>query len=115
MVPAQFTTCCTQCGELAAAGWMTCDGSPIAIFGWACKIPSKTQSRPKPIRSTWRHAGSAEGPPGGPAGPACPPAGAAAGEGPGAACSPAWAAGSHARTVIQASPSSPKISSAMIP
>ena len=38
---------------------MTCDGSPIAIFGCACKIPSKTHSRPKPIRSTWRHVGSA--------------------------------------------------------
>jgi hypothetical protein len=52
VVPAQFTTCCTQCGELAAAGSMTCDESPIAIFGWACRIPSNTHSSPKPTRST---------------------------------------------------------------
>ena len=32
-VPAQFTTCCTQAGELAAVGWITWDGSPIAIPG----------------------------------------------------------------------------------
>ena len=66
---------------------MTCDGSPIAIFGWACKIPSKTHSRPKPTRSTWRHAGV------GPRRPQAslfrpPPAGVSAGEGPGTACSP---------------------------
>ena len=80
---------------------MTCDGSPIAIFGCACKIPSKTHSRPKPIRSTWRHTGSATVAEAGPAVPACPLA---------------WAAaGCRARTAIQASPSSPKISSAMIP
>ena len=101
MVPAQFTTCCTQCGELAAVGSITCDGRPIAIFGCACKMPSKIQMIPNPIRSTCRQAGSA---------------GTAAGEPPGPACSPGCAAaGSHARTVIQASPSTAKISSAMIP
>ena len=114
MVPAQFTTCCTQCGELAAAGWMTCDGSPIAIFGWACKIPSKTHSRPKPIRSTWRHAGSAAAPQA--AGRSRLPTGRGpCGRGARRRLLAAWAAGRHARTVIQASPSSPKISSAMIP
>ena len=58
-MPAQFTTCCTQCGELAAVGSMTCDGSPTAIFGWACKIPSRTHIRPNPMRSSRRQAGSA--------------------------------------------------------
>jgi hypothetical protein len=34
-VTPQFTRCCTQCGELAAAGWMTCEGRPAGILGWA--------------------------------------------------------------------------------
>ncbi len=38
---------------------MTWDGRPIAIFGWACKIPSKTHSSPNPIRSSCRQEGSA--------------------------------------------------------
>ena len=94
-MPAQFTRCCTHFGELAAMGSMTCDGRPMAIFGWACKIPSKTHSRPKPTRSSCRQSGSAWVAAGGP---------------PGAA-----ATGSHARTVSQANPSTAKISSAMIP
>ena len=80
-------------------GSITCDGRPIAIFGWACKIPSTTQMRPKPIRSSCRQAGSA-----------------AAAEPPVPAASPApAAAGSHARTLSQASPSTTKISSAISP
>ena len=59
LVPAQFTRCWTQPGELAAAGLMTCPGSPPAMAGWACSRPSKIQRTPKPIRSTWRHNGSA--------------------------------------------------------
>jgi hypothetical protein len=41
-------------GELAAIGSITCDGSPIAIFGWACRIASNSQRMPKPIRSSCR-------------------------------------------------------------
>ncbi len=58
-MPAQFTMCCTQPGELAAAGWMTCEGRPTAMAGWACSRPSKIQMTPKPIRSSWRQPGSA--------------------------------------------------------
>ena len=59
LVPAQFTRCWTQPGEAAAAGWMTCEGSPTAMDGWACSRPSKIQMMPKPIRSSWRQPGSA--------------------------------------------------------
>jgi hypothetical protein len=59
--------CCTQLGELAAAGWMTCAGSPSAMDGWACSRPSKIQMTPKPMRSSWRHPGSATVPAGSPA------------------------------------------------
>ena len=92
VVPPTFTRRCTHCGEAAARGSMTCDGSPIAILGWACKIPSKTHSRPKPMRSSRRQAGSARA-------------------GPGAA----GAAGVQVRTVTQASPNIAKISSAISP
>ena len=71
----------------------------MAIFGWACKIPSKTHSSPNPIRSHCRQEGSA----------------AAVAGVPSAAAPLAVAAGSQARTVIQPNPSSAKISSAMIP
>ena len=54
-----MTRCWTQAGELAAAGWMTWDGRPAAIPGWACSSPSSSHSRPKPIRSTRCAAGSA--------------------------------------------------------
>ena len=57
-MPAQFTTCCTQVGELAAVGSITCEGSPAGMAGWACSRPSKIQMTPKPIRSSSRHAGS---------------------------------------------------------
>ena len=97
-MPPTFTRRCTHCGEAAARGSMTCDGSPIAIFGWACKIPSKIHSRPKPMRSSRRQAGSAR------AGP-CVPASAPA---------PA-AAGVQVRTVTQARPSIAKMSSAISP
>ena len=58
MVPAAFTRCCTQAGEFAAMGSMTCDGMLAAIFGCACKMPSNTERRPKPIRTTRRARGS---------------------------------------------------------
>ena len=77
---------------------MTCDGSPTAIFGWACKIPSTIHSTPKPMRSSRRPAGSAR------TGPSVPVA----------APAPAPAA-AQVRTVTQASPSSAKISSAISP
>ena len=96
MVPPAFTRRCTHCGELAAIGSMTCDGSPTAIFGWACKIPSKIHSTPKPMRSSQRQAGSARA---GPGAPGAAPA----------------AAGVQVRTVTQASPTSAKISSAISP
>jgi hypothetical protein len=54
MVAPQLTRCCTQTGELAAVGWMTSAGSPAAIFGCACKIPSRIQSAPNPMRSSHR-------------------------------------------------------------
>src|SRR5690242_21306859 len=34
---------CTHGGEAAAIGSMTCDGSPTAIFGWACKDRKSTR------------------------------------------------------------------------
>ena len=43
---------------------MTCDGRPAAIFGWACKMPSKIQITPNPTRSSQRPRGSAHPPPG---------------------------------------------------
>ena len=95
-MPPTLTRRCTQRGELAAIGSMTCDGSPTAIFGWACKIPSKIHSRPNPIRSSRRQAGSARA---GPGAPATAPA----------------AAGVQVRTVTQASPTSAKMSSAISP
>ena len=58
MVPAQFTTCCTQAGELEAVGSITWEGSPAAMAGWACSRPSKIQMTPKPTRSSCRQAGS---------------------------------------------------------
>jgi hypothetical protein len=80
-------------------GWITCEGRPIAICGWACKIPSSSHKMPKPVRNSSRQAGSATA-------------------GPGARASvpvPLPAAGSHARTLTQARPSVPKMSSAMSP
>ena len=79
---------------------MTCDGSPTAIFGWACKIPSTIHSTPNPMRSSRRQAGSART---GPSVPVAAPAPAPS------------AAGAQVRTVTQASPSSAKISSAISP
>jgi hypothetical protein len=93
-VPAQFTTCCTHAGELAAVGSITRDGRPIAMPGWACRIPSTSQSTPNPIRSTRRPAGSAD-------------AGAAAA---GSADTP-----SQTLALTQVSPRLAKMSSAMIP
>ena len=52
MVPPQLTRCCTQAGEAAAAGSMTCEASPPAILGCACKIPSRIQISPNPTRSS---------------------------------------------------------------
>jgi len=114
-VPAQLTRCCTQAGELAAPGWMTCDGRPTTIAGWACSSPSKIQMMPKPIRSSIRHDGSGSDPPAprakrprstrravsAPAGPPGLPA--------------AMVAGRHSRTLTQRSASTPKISSAASP
>src|SRR5712691_4871169 len=56
--PAQLTRSRTQPGAPAAAGAMTLAGSPAAIAGWACKIPSNTHSNPNPIRSSLRPDGS---------------------------------------------------------
>ena len=53
-VPPQLTRCCTQAGELAAVGSMASEGRPAAILGCACKIPSRIQSVPNPMRSTQR-------------------------------------------------------------
>ena len=74
MEPPQFTRCCTQAGEVAAAGLMTSCGRPPAICGCACKIPSNTHRIPKPTRSRRRARGSCHGA-GAPAAAApCPPA-----------------------------------------
>ena len=83
---------------------MTCDGSPTAIFGWACKIPSKTHSRPKPMRSSCRQAGSAAA--GAEAAASAPAAAEAA---------PAGAAVSQARMLTQLSPTNTKMSRAIRP
>jgi hypothetical protein len=58
-----LTTCWTQAGEAAAIGAMTCEARPAAIFGWACKIPSKIQITPNPTRSSRRPRASLELPP----------------------------------------------------
>ena len=39
-------------------GAMTCVASPPAIFGCACRIPSKIHSTPNPVRSSHRARGS---------------------------------------------------------
>src|SRR6185437_16099074 len=62
-VPAQLTRCLTQPGDPSAAGAMTWPGSPAAIAGCACRMPSKTQSNPNPIRATARPTGSGGRPP----------------------------------------------------
>ena len=90
MVPPALTRSWTQRGEACAAGSMTWDGRPPGIFGWACKRPSSSHKRPKPIRSTCRARGSAAG-----AGPA--------------------AAGTQFREVPQASSSSTKTAAAISP
>ena len=43
-------------------GSMTCVASPPAIFGCACKIPSKIHSTPNPVRSSHRARASAGSP-----------------------------------------------------
>ena len=56
-------------------GSMTCVASPPAIFGCACRIPSKIHSTPNPVRSSHRARASAGSPavappvPGGRGGP----------------------------------------------
>ena len=61
MLPPEFTRCCTHPGEVDAAGWITCDGSPPGICGCACRIPSNSQRIPKPTRSSRRAPGSCQG------------------------------------------------------
>ena len=43
-------------------GSMTCVASPPAIFGCACRIPSKIHSTPNPVRSSHRARASAGSP-----------------------------------------------------
>ena len=50
-------------------GSMTCVASPPAIFGCACRIPSKIHSTPNPVRSSHRARASAGSPAVGAAGP----------------------------------------------
>ena len=61
MLPPEFTRCWTHAGELDAAGWITCDGRPPGICGWACNIPSNSHRMPNPTRSTRRARGSRQG------------------------------------------------------
>ena len=58
MVPPTLTRCCTQAGEAAAVGLITCGVMPSGIEAWAWRTPSKIQIRPNPIRSTRRPGGS---------------------------------------------------------
>ena len=52
-------------------GSMTCVASPPAIFGCACRSPSKIHSTPNPVRSSHRaRASAALRPAARPAGPA---------------------------------------------
>ena len=95
--------CCTHSGELAAVGSMTRDGSPTAIPGWACKMPSKIHSRPKPIRSSRRQPGSDHSEPATAAPAACP------------ASARRAVHRRTSRTITHATDSRPKISSAMSP
>src|SRR5579862_6272262 len=74
LVPPQLTTCWTQPGDAAAVGSMTCVASPPAIFGCACRIPSRIQSTPNPTRSSHRPLASAGPPPRRPPPPSPPPA-----------------------------------------
>ena len=97
MVPPQLTRCCTQAGEAAAVGWMTCAASPPAILGCACKIPSRIQINPNPTRSSPRPRASR-----------APARSAPASAGPGAGRR-------QARAVAQASPRKTMMSSAIAP
>ncbi len=62
-VPPKLTRCCTHVGDAEAAGRSTWEGMLSGMADCPCKIPSKSQMRPKPMRSTRWATGS-----GGPAG-----------------------------------------------
>ena len=98
-VPPQLTTYRTQAGD-PAVGLITCGEADHRGLGLQQAVEHPQQAEPDAQHG--RQA-ARPGAPGGPPGPAC--------RAPAAAAPP----GSHARTVIQANPSSPKISSAMIP
>ena len=72
-MPPQLTRCWTHAGDAAAIGWMTWEASPPAIFGCACRIPSKIHSTPNPMRSSRRPRASAAAPAALPAALAAPP------------------------------------------
>ena len=59
IVAPAFTRCCTHSGEDVAVGSMTRLVMPSGIEGCACRTPSKTHMRPKPIRSNRRPNASA--------------------------------------------------------
>jgi hypothetical protein len=51
-VPPKLTRCCTHVGDPPAAGWSTWEGTLSGMADCPCRIPSNSQIRPKPIRST---------------------------------------------------------------
>ena len=79
-----------------ADGWITSDGRPSGMAAWACRIPSKIQMMPKPMRSRRLARGSAVIP-----AAAVPPS--------------ARADGAHSRTLTHRRASRKKISRATIP
>ena len=58
IVAPAFTRCCTQAGEVAAVGSITCVVMPSGIDACAWRMPSKIQMSPKAIRRTRRATGS---------------------------------------------------------
>ena len=59
IVPPTLTRCCTQLGEDAALGWITCVVIPRGIEACICRRPSKIQRNANETRSNHRAAGSA--------------------------------------------------------
>ena len=56
-----LSRCCTQVGDAAAAGLMTCGAIPSGIEDCPWRTPSKIQMSPKETRSKRRATGSQKG------------------------------------------------------
>src|ERR1700723_4460573 len=48
MLTPELTTCWTHCGDAAAEGWITFEGSPSGMADCSCRSPSRIQREPNP-------------------------------------------------------------------